>query len=79
MIRSRLQKWLDKYTPGLGSKPRRFNFISYHFTTELTGSSLIGFTSFLVITHGSNKLECYITLGWKGLSGTNSLTYWAHS
>ncbi len=24
----------------------------------------------------SNKLECYITLGSKGLSGTNTLAYW---
>ncbi len=24
-------------------------------------------------------LECCIALGWKGLSGTNTLAYWAHS
>jgi hypothetical protein len=24
------------------------------------------------------KVECYITLGWKGLSGANTLAYWAH-
>jgi ABC-type lipoprotein release transport system permease subunit len=27
--------------------------------------------------NGPNKLECYITLGWKGLLGTNALAYWA--
>jgi hypothetical protein len=25
----------------------------------------------------NNKLECYITLSWKGQSGTNTLAYWA--
>jgi hypothetical protein len=24
-----------------------------------------------------NKLECYITLSWKELPGTNTLAYWA--
>ncbi len=28
--------------------------------------------------NGPNKLECYITLGWTGLPGTNTLAYWAH-
>ena len=23
-----------------------------------------------------NEQQCYITLGWKGLSGTNTLAYW---
>jgi hypothetical protein len=30
-------------------------------------------------TNEPNKLECYITLDWKGLSGTNAPAYWAHS
>ncbi len=29
-------------------------------------------------TIGPNKLECYITLDWKGLPETNTNTYWAH-
>ncbi len=28
-------------------------------------------------TDWSNKLGCYITLGWKGLPGFNTLGYWA--
>ncbi len=28
---------------------------------------------------GHNKLECYITLGWKGLPVANTLAYSAHS
>ncbi len=28
--------------------------------------------------NGPNKLECYVTLGCKGLLGTNILAYWAH-
>jgi hypothetical protein len=24
----------------------------------------------------ANKIECYITLGWKGLKGTNIIAYW---
>ncbi len=31
------------------------------------------------LTNGPKKLECYITLGWKGLIGTNALTYWVYS
>jgi hypothetical protein len=27
----------------------------------------------------SNKLECYITLGWKGLTVTNTLAFKVHS
>jgi len=26
----------------------------------------------------ANKLECYITLDWKGITGSNTLAYWAH-
>jgi hypothetical protein len=25
-----------------------------------------------------NKLECYITLGWKGLQVKNTLAYWVY-
>jgi hypothetical protein len=25
-----------------------------------------------------NMLECHITLGWKGLPGTNTLASWGH-
>jgi hypothetical protein len=25
-----------------------------------------------------NKLECLITIGWKGLTGTSTLAHWAH-
>ncbi len=30
------------------------------------------------LTNGPNKLECYITLGLKGLEGTTPQAYWAH-
>ncbi len=33
----------------------------------------------LQLTNGPNKVECYITLGLKGLTGTNTQAYWAHS
>ncbi len=29
--------------------------------------------------NGLNKLECYITLGWKSFPGTNGLVNWAYS
>ena len=29
--------------------------------------------------NGPNKLECYITLGWKGLPGKRSLAFWTIS
>ncbi len=29
-------------------------------------------------TNGPNKLECYITLAWKGLPATNTSAYLAH-
>jgi hypothetical protein len=30
---------------------------------------------FTTLMNGPNKLECYITLGWKGLHRTNTLAY----
>ncbi len=30
------------------------------------------------LTNGYSKLECYITIGFKDLPGTNTLAYWAH-
>ncbi len=37
-------------------------------------------TSFsLQLTKGTDKLECYIRLGWKGLLRTNALAYWVNS
>ncbi len=30
----------------------------------------------LKLTNETNKLECYITLGWKGLPWKNNLAYW---
>jgi hypothetical protein len=30
-------------------------------------------------TNWPSKLECYITVGWKCLSGTNTLAYWTQS
>jgi hypothetical protein len=31
------------------------------------------------LMNGPNKLDHYITLGWKGLPGTITLAYWIHS
>ncbi len=37
-------------------------------------------TSFsLSLMNGPKRLECYITLGWKGLQGRNTRSYWAYS
>ncbi len=30
------------------------------------------------LMNGPNKLDCYITRGLNGLSGANTLSYWAH-
>jgi hypothetical protein len=35
-------------------------------------------TSSLLMNEPS-KPECYITQGWNGLLGTNTLAYWAHA
>ncbi len=29
--------------------------------------------------NGTNSIKCIITLGWKGLPGTNTAAYWDHS
>jgi hypothetical protein len=34
---------------------------------------------FSKLMNGPNMLECYITIGWKGLSVTNTLAYWVQS
>jgi len=31
---------------------------------------------FFVTYEGSNQLDCYITLSWKGSPETNTLAYW---
>ncbi len=31
-----------------------------------------------LVINGPNKLDCFITLGFKGLPGTNTVAYWAH-
>jgi hypothetical protein len=31
------------------------------------------------LTNRHNKLECFITLGWKSLFGANTLAYWTYS
>ncbi len=31
------------------------------------------------LKNGPNKLECYITLGLRGLPRTDALAYWAYS
>ncbi len=33
---------------------------------------------FFVTYQSANKLECYITLSWKGLPGTNTQAHRAH-
>ncbi len=46
---------------------------------DYSPSSQIYNASFsLQFKNGSNKLECYVTLSWKGLLVTNTLTYWAN-
>ena len=34
-------------------------------------------TSFYSYLKNRHKLDCLITIGWKGLPGTNALAYWA--
>jgi hypothetical protein len=37
------------------------------------------FTTLHNLRHGPNKIECYNTLGFKDLPGTNALAYRTHS
>jgi hypothetical protein len=40
------------------------------------GEGLVDLESVMLIIAGvPNKLECYIILGWKALTGTNTLTH----
>jgi len=43
---------------------------------ELTEGQTVSLIGFMHLTNGPNKLECYITVSWKGLPGTNTPTYW---
>jgi hypothetical protein len=48
-------------------------------TKKKVSLDLIHNTPFsLQLMNWPNKLECYITLRWKGLTGRNTLAYWAH-
>jgi hypothetical protein len=52
------------------------SFISKHLVTLF---KIMANTFFFVSYEWANKLECYITVGWKGLLGTNTLSYiWAN-
>jgi hypothetical protein len=59
--------WLIKSISNLQRKVSVVNMVSgVVFTTH----------HFLLnLLDGPNKLECYITLGWKSLPGTNTLDY----
>ncbi len=56
-------------------------FVPATLTLVDNNVSRITFTTlhFLVTYKVPNKLECYATSGRKGLEGTNTLTFWAHS
>jgi len=43
---------------------------------NLVRINIISFSRYL--KNGPNKFEYYITLGWRDLSRTNTLSYWAH-
>ncbi len=45
-------------------------------TTQGPGSVFTTLYFFSWLTNGRVKLECYITLGWKGLPETNTLAFW---
>jgi len=48
-----------------------------HYTSLHYRDHILNTSEEIMICH--NKLVCYITLGWKGLLGTNTLAYRAHS
>ncbi len=51
-----------------------------HVSSSLSSRNFRYNISFsLELMNGPNELECCITLGWKGLSITNTLAYCAHS
>jgi hypothetical protein len=64
-------RWIEAYSIGLtiprklGSTNTNTSMLVLHFLCSLWMWPII--------------LECYITLGWKGLPGTNILAYWANS
>jgi hypothetical protein len=51
-------------------------FIDF-FVINVLFLMVITFTTLHFLTYGSNRLECYITLKWKGLLVSNTLAYWA--
>ncbi len=69
-------EWLarDKHSSLFGP------FISYeenevlHYSRNLIHNTL--FSSYNM--NGFNELECYKKIGWKGLPGTNTLTFQVH-
>jgi hypothetical protein len=44
----------------------------------MTPGAVFTIFHFFITYLWANKLECYITLGSKGLSGKNTPAYWAH-
>ncbi len=46
------------------------------FVNTVCGVHSTSFSSELM--NGSNKIQCYIILGWKDFPWTNTLAYWEH-
>ncbi len=70
----RLEKFArDKRSSSLGSVTKEVKFMKIALSVKFITCI------FFVTSERSNKLERHITLGWKSLTGTNTLAYWSHS
>jgi hypothetical protein len=52
--------------------------LSYYDGEGAAKCGLSSILIFLLIRNRPNKLECYITPGWEGFPGRNTLAYSAH-
>jgi hypothetical protein len=57
------------------------SLVSIRITNKLENYPLLYLQHFIFLINykWANNLECYITLGWKGLPVTNTLAYWVKS
>jgi hypothetical protein len=71
-------KFLNFGTSTKTQKGFQWAAVKHHCRQKLQISIwTVSHTAFsLQLMNWPNKLECYITLGWKGLIGKNVLAYW---
>ncbi len=79
MIVNYASSGVNKLKASLNDDARVAIYNHQMFIVQATRGCTHSTTFYLYVINWPNRLDCYITLGWKVFPGTNTLAYWAHS